>query len=170
MAYNYDALYGETPNALGQASQFVVEFFKDFPPNPITVLDVGCGQGRDAIFVAKLGHTVVGVDISPNGIADLEAAAHLEKLNLTGIVADITAFTPTHDFDVILFDRTLHMLPEAERHTVLQELLSFVRDGGWVLISDEKSNIPKLKSICDAHPNAWHLKREGASNVIYQRA
>jgi S-adenosylmethionine-dependent methyltransferase len=34
-------------------------------PSPCRVLDVGCGQGTQALRLARLGHTVVGVDLSP---------------------------------------------------------------------------------------------------------
>jgi cyclopropane fatty-acyl-phospholipid synthase-like methyltransferase len=52
-------------------------------------LDVGCGQGRDALFIAIKGHRVVGMDISANGIRDLKDVASRENLPIEGIVADI---------------------------------------------------------------------------------
>ena len=137
MAYDYDKLYGETPNALGNPTPVFVEFFDRFDQKQARVLDVGCGQGRDALFIARQGHSVTGVDISPNGIRDLTEAAANENLAVKGIVADLTAFTPEGLFDVILFDRTLHMLPEAPRLAVLGRLLDHADAGGWVLIADE---------------------------------
>ena len=45
----------------------VKEFCHIFPPNS-AILDVGCGEGRNAIFLAGLGHTVDAFDISAAGI------------------------------------------------------------------------------------------------------
>ena len=45
----------------------VNEFYNVFPKNA-QVLDVGCGEGRNSIFMAKLGNKVDAFDISENGI------------------------------------------------------------------------------------------------------
>ena len=43
MAYNYDKLYSETPDALGKPTQVFVDFFDQFERKYARVLDVGCG-------------------------------------------------------------------------------------------------------------------------------
>ncbi|WP_342077412.1 methyltransferase domain-containing protein [Yoonia sp. SS1-5] len=68
MAYDYDKLYAQERDALGQPTAIFVDFFDKIDRKQMRVLDVGCGQGRDAIFIARKGHQVVGVDISANGI------------------------------------------------------------------------------------------------------
>ena len=88
MAYDYDKLYRETPHALGAANAHIAAFFETID-TPVRVLDIGCGQGRDALPIARRGHRVVGVDISPAGIDDLIAAAAADGLDVTGYVADI---------------------------------------------------------------------------------
>ena len=65
MAYNYDKLYGETPDALGPPTRVFVDFFASYRQQNARVLDVGCGQGRDALFIARQGHSVVGVESVP---------------------------------------------------------------------------------------------------------
>ncbi|MEP3277216.1 MAG: class I SAM-dependent methyltransferase [Stappiaceae bacterium] len=151
MAYDYDKLYGETREALGKPTSVFVDFFDQYELNNARVLDVGCGQGRDALFIARLGHSVVGVDISPNGIRDLKAAAEKDNLVIEGVVADNAAYTPQGKFDVILVDRTLHMLPKAARLSVLRMLLDLVDAKGWMLIADEASNIADFKRVISDH-------------------
>lgn len=155
MTFDYDKLYGETPDALGQPTAVFVEFFDQFDQDNARVLDVGCGQGRDALFIARQGHRVVGVDLSSNGIADLLANADKENLTIKGIVADISSYTPEGEFDVILIDRTLHMLPENARLSVLDRLLDHVSDTGWLLIADEASNISGFKCVISNHKCEW---------------
>ncbi|MBU2991926.1 class I SAM-dependent methyltransferase [Octadecabacter sp. 1_MG-2023] len=161
MAYNYDKLYGETENALGEPTPIFVEFFDRFDHPNARILDVGCGQGRDAVFMARKGHHVTGVDLSPNGIRALNDAATKDGLPIQGIVADIVSYVPSGTFDVILIDRTLHMLSAPDRRAVLTRLLGHIRPNGWLLIADETSNIPDFTSTLRTQNSPWtveHLK------------
>jgi SAM-dependent methyltransferase len=155
MAYNYDKLYSETPDALGKPTQVFVDFFDQYEREDARILDVGCGQGRDALFMAEHGHRVVGVDISPHGIQDLIAAAKRANVSVEGVVADIAAYKPEGMFDVILVDRTLHMLSEKTRLSVLEQLLGHVDVGGWVLIADEATNISGFEEVISSHRFDW---------------
>lgn len=170
MTYNYDRLYKTTPDALGAPTQIFVDFFARITQTPLRVLDVGCGQGRDALFIARAGHEVVGVDLSANGISDLEMAAQREGLKIAGIVADITTFTPNGLFDIILIDRTLHMLPESIGQKVLSRLLDHVNPVGWVLIADESSNIAGFKDIFIQSAIAWRTEVADRGTLFMQHA
>lgn len=170
MAYDYDNLYRSTPKALGEPTQVFVDFFRRQGTQTLRVLDIGCGQGRDALFIARMGHNVVGVDLSANGIRDLVDAANQENLNINGYVADIVNFVPEGEFNVILIDRTLHMLPERERLEVLGRLIRSVANGGWVLIADERSNIQGYKDVIAASAHAWKTELEARGNLFLRRS
>lgn len=169
MAYDYDALYKTTPNALGEPTQVFVDFFEAQTGQSLRVLDIGCGQGRDALFIARKGHRVVGVDLSPSGIDDLNAAAKAEGLPVTGIAADITGFTPDGPCDVLLIDRTLHMLAEAPRLEALARLIGYVDQGGWVLIADERSNMDGFKQVFAQHSADWAVQTDAKGYLFLQR-
>ena len=169
MAYDYDKLYGAERDALGPPTDVLVAFFDRHIGSTGRVLDVGCGQGRDALFIARKGHAVVGVDLSPNGIRDLVAAARAEGLAIAGVVADITGFVPEGDFDIILIDRTLHMLERAARLAVLARLLDHVAAGGWVLIADEPANMAGFRRVIAAHARAWTTRFEQRGYLFVQR-
>jgi SAM-dependent methyltransferase len=156
MSYDYDKLYAETQHALGTPTQAFVDFFADYSNADARVLDIGCGQGRDTLFIARLGHAVVGVDLSSAGIADLQAEAARENLNITGVVADITEYAPDGKFDIVLIDRTLHMLDEAPRHAVLARFLDYVAPDGYLLIADERSNMAGFQRVITAAKTHWH--------------
>ena len=169
MAYNYDKLYGSTQNALGAPTQVFVDFFKKNAGHNLRVLDIGCGQGRDALFIARLCHQVTGVDLSANGIRDLTKAAHVENLRVVGIVADINNYAPEGRFDVVLFDRTLHMLDEAPRLEVLARLIEHLAPEGWVLIADERANMAGFKSILHAGGATWQVALDKGGSYFAKR-
>ena len=169
MAYNYDALYQSTPNALGAPTPAFVQFFDRLETQGLDVLDIGCGQGRDAVFVAQRGHQVVGMDMSPAGIADMEKVAKELALPIRGIVADVTDFAPDAAFDILLIDRTLHMLPKDLRGPVLARLLTYMRGAGWLLLADEKSNMPIFRDVLSRSGDAWSILRDGKGFLFARR-
>lgn len=169
MAYDYDRLYGETRNALGNPTPVFMDFFDRFDRDQASVLDVGCGQGRDALFIARRGYRVVGVDISPHGIRDLTVAAEAEGLEIEGVVADLSEYRPSGAFDVVLADRTLHMLPTTVRLGVLRRLLDHTRDGGWMLIADEPSNIGAFEAVIADHPGGWETEMAKRGYLFVRR-
>lgn len=78
-----------------------------------SALDLACGRGANALYLARLGMQVTAWDLSPVAIGRLDdAAASAEKLLLTTAVRDVIATPPeAESFDLILvsyfLDRTL---------------------------------------------------------------
>jgi len=148
MSTDYEEFYKENPHGLGEPFKEFVGFFDSYGKTAARVLDLGCGQGRDAMFIARKGHSVVGVDISATGIRQLCEDAKKEILEIEGVVADVKDYIPEGNFDVVVIDRTLHMLSEeADRIEVLENLVGFVNKDGYVLIADEKKNLPAMEKL-----------------------
>lgn len=65
-------------------------------------LDVACGAGRNALFLAERGLDVLGVDVSPVGLALAQRAAAARGLSLELVAADLRAFAlPRAAFSVV---------------------------------------------------------------------
>ena len=163
MAFDYEEYYRENRHGLGEPTKEFVTFFDAYDRKGAKVLDVGCGQGRDALFIARKGHSVVAVDLSPIGIRDLQKDADLEGLPIATQVVDIRDYKSRNRFDLILIDRTLHMLATDDRVAVLGNLLKLSKCGSHVLIADERSNIPTFKKVIEASRWNWTttLNRRG---------
>ncbi len=77
-------------------------------PETGTALDLACGLGANALFLAKRGLTVTALDISEVALQSVSAQAALEQLIIDTRVCDIQADTlPKQAYDVIIISRFL---------------------------------------------------------------
>lgn len=106
MKSTYDDYY-QSEALFGDPYPELMEFFAQYP-NRGKLLDVGCGQGRDAIPLARLGYATTGIDCSEVGINQMLATGQTEGLNLTGIIGDMYAFDRFQDFEMILLNSLFH--------------------------------------------------------------
>ena len=155
MSADYIKIYADKAHALGESDKDLVTFISDLPGR-LRILDLGCGQGRDALVLARLGHHITGIDSAKTGIEQLRADASDEGLSIEASVADIVKYRTVGEYDIMLFDRILHMLDEEARLKVLARYASQLLVGGYVLIIDEPRNIPLMKAQFDADIFAWN--------------
>jgi SAM-dependent methyltransferase len=78
-----------------------------------SALDLACGEGRNAIWLARQGWDVTGVDFSPVGIEKAREVAGNAPVDW--IVADVTAFAPDEKFDVVMIFYVHLAPPDMER-------------------------------------------------------
>ncbi len=155
----YEQLYQKQEDVSGPPFDEIVQFAKKYPNQQASVLDLGCGQGRDALVFARQGMAVTGVDISKTGIQQMTTRARGENLDVTGVVADLREYTPDTRFDIIVLDRTLHMLsPMESRIEMLQRSADGLRDGGHLLIADERSNVAVFKDWFENNVRTWRVE------------
>lgn len=74
--------------------------------SPRTALDIGCGRGRNSLFLAKAGVSVTSFDFTPEAIHTIEAAADAQGLRpkIRALCHDVTEDWPVsdHAFDLII--------------------------------------------------------------------
>ncbi|WP_439659476.1 class I SAM-dependent methyltransferase [Lentzea sp. HUAS TT2] len=103
------------------------------PPSPASVVDLGCGTGSLAVLLARAGHDVRGVDLSPRMVA--AAAA---KANAAGVPAEFTqgdASQPPYapaSCDVVLARHVLWALPDPA--AALTTWVNLLKPGGLLLL------------------------------------
>lgn len=68
-----------------------------------SILDLGSGEGRNAIFLAKNGFDVTAIDISENGIVKTKKLAEIYKVKIKTYVMDVIEFlAKSPEYDAIL--------------------------------------------------------------------
>lgn len=95
-------------------------------------LDVGCGEGADAIWLARNGWTVTAIDISDVAVSRARKAAELAGATIDWVCGDaLQATLPAHSFD--LLSMQYPALPKAAGEAAVRALLDTVRPGGLLL-------------------------------------
>lgn len=95
------------------------------------VIDVGCGTGENALYLAALGASVVGVDASPTAIARAREKARTRGIKASFLVADALALEGLgRSFDTAIDCGLFHTFPDDDRPAFERGLRSVVRPGG----------------------------------------
>lgn len=107
MADSFNRVYGKAddPFYYGlKPSKELETFLNETRPPAGEALDLGCGEGRNSLLLARYGYHVHAIDVSSQGIQKLETYAQEHDLqNITCTVADVrTVQLPTPFYDAIV--------------------------------------------------------------------
>jgi uncharacterized OsmC-like protein/predicted O-methyltransferase YrrM len=131
-AHDWDERYrGATLLWTERPNQFLVEEVSGLKPG--RALDLGTGEGRNAVWLAEQGWQVTAVDFSRVALDRGAAIAQRSGVDVEWVHADLTQYRPAavaFDLVVILY---LH-LPPGARRGVLEQAVTALRPGGRLLI------------------------------------
>ena len=131
-APEWDARYNDRDGAMwsGRPNGRLVAEVADLTPG--RVLDVGCGEGADAIWLARRGWTVAAIDISEVALGRAREAAELAGASVEWVCGDaLWAPFPARSFD--LLSMQYPALPKAASEAAVRTLLDTVRPAGLLL-------------------------------------
>lgn len=115
----------------GEPNRFLAAETEDLPAG--SALDVACGEGRNAVWLAQHGWQVTGVDFSQVGLDKGARLAEQRGVSVRWVLADVTAYVPAaraFDLVAILY---LHIAADAMRE-VLRRSAAAVAPGGTLLV------------------------------------
>lgn len=138
--YNKTAsLMTEKFNGLGARIDDIQETFKLITKENPSVLEIGCGNGRDALEIIKYTNNYLGIDISNRFIEIAKEKAPLGKFE----IADIEYYTFPNNIDIIFaFASLIHVQKESLK-TVFKNMYNSLSDGGVIRISMKNNDIYK---------------------------
>ncbi|MEU0483240.1 class I SAM-dependent methyltransferase [Streptosporangium sp. NPDC006013] len=138
----WEGVYAARPAATDpQPNDRLAETVTGLPPGD--VLDLGCGDGGDALWLARRGWHVTAVDISAVAVERLAGLARSRGLGDRVIAErhDLHESFPQGGFDLICA-HYLHTPFDLDRATVLRAAAHALRRGGRLLVVDHGSTAP----------------------------
>ena len=98
-----------------------------------TAVDLACGEGRNAVWLAQQGWTVTGVDFSDVGIDKARGLAAENGVEVSWVVADATSWAPpTEGFDLVAVFYL--QLPAADRRAAMRTAAQALAVGGTLVL------------------------------------
>ena len=100
------------------------------------ILDLGCGEGRNTIYLARVGFRTVGLDLSPKGVQVLANNLFEEEVRASAMVGDARRLPfSTGIFDAILAHNLFdHVSADCAREG-LRECYRILKAGGYLLMT-----------------------------------
>ena len=121
----------------------------------LRILDVGCGAGFFSILLAKEGHQVTGIDLTPDMIKNARLLAEEEKVSCEFQVMDAeNPEFPDETFDVVISRNLTWTLPHVQH--AYQEWIRVLKKGGILLNFDANYGITDFSNVADLPENHAH--------------
>ncbi|HET9718559.1 MAG TPA: class I SAM-dependent methyltransferase [Solirubrobacteraceae bacterium] len=120
-----DYIWTATPN------RFLVQEAAELAPG--RALDLACGEGRNAVWLAERGWQVTGVDFSEVALDKARRMAEDRGVSGEWIASDLVGYTPEpHAYDLVLVFYL--QIPEDERRAALRRAAEALAPGGTLLV------------------------------------
>ncbi|MGI0149430.1 MAG: class I SAM-dependent methyltransferase [Thermoplasmata archaeon] len=133
----------------------LADFMKRQRPGGRRVVEFGCGEGRDAIFLAKRGFRVVALDTSPAALARARRRAREEGVRVRFVVADMSGpfEFPDASFDLAATIDSFHFITNTGARTRhAHEVYRILKPGGlWFFCN----HVAKHASRGRGHGMEW---------------
>jgi len=130
----------------------------------MTVLDLGCGTGRNSNYLSELGNEVTGLEISRTALSLAKKRDTESRVNyIQKSIGESYSF-PDQTFDLILDITSSNSLDEKERSIYLRETYRVLKDGGHFLVralcKDGDKNAKNLIKISPGKEHDTYIMKE----------
>ncbi|MBL4574646.1 MAG: methyltransferase domain-containing protein [Opitutaceae bacterium] len=127
--------------SFGEASREILDLIPELP-HRAKVLDLGCGDGRNAIPLARAGYNVTALDISEAGIRKLNILAKREGLAIDTGVTDMTTCDFPEEYDLIISHGCLHLVERNQWDRMIAQFKTHTTPSGFNVLTVFTDTIP----------------------------
>lgn len=153
---NYEKWYASDDYYWGtEPADFCDELIKLRPITTATkVLDIGCGEGKDAVYMAQKGYSVTAFDLTSNGIEKTKKLAARKNVMIDAYVDDINTFQTNDTFDIIYSTGTVQYLFDENKRDFFDKIAKITNLNGIVFF-----NVFVYKPFLELPPD-WDIEEK----------
>lgn len=157
-----DAIATYTANAPHMIDRFNAVSSRDlyapvidlFPPPGARIADIGAGPGRDAAWLASLGHTVLAVEpVAAFRDAAIANGAHPRVVWLDDRLPELAETQRRAPFDLVLLSAVWHHLDADARAVAMRSLSTLVAPGGLLVLSLRHGEVTPERGLYTIDPD-----------------
>lgn len=125
------------------------EYYWGFTPSPtcykvlqflppirrLRLLDIGAGEGRNAVFFARNGYEVTAIDKAEAGVEKTLRLADKIGVKINAFKADILEYRLSENFDILFSTGTLHYIPKNLREEIFNNYRQYTNNNGIHMFS-----------------------------------
>ena len=108
---------------------------------PGRALDLGCGEGRNAVWLAEQGWEVTAVDFSAIGIAKGRGMAAKRGVEVTWVIEDLNLYEPPARFFDLVIDLYVHIPPDQRRALLIKGAHAVAVGGTMLVVGHDLTNL-----------------------------
>ncbi|WP_433945514.1 helix-turn-helix domain-containing protein [Paenibacillus sp. SN-8-1] len=124
------------------------------PTRHLKLLDVGCGEGKDAVFFARNGYDVSAFDVTDAGIEKTKSLADKVGVHVNVFKADILDYRLETHYDIIFSSGVLHYIKPEYRRDIFDNYKQFTNEYG-IHVFNVFVNKPFIAPPPEKEPNAF---------------
>ncbi|MDR1702054.1 MAG: helix-turn-helix domain-containing protein [Sporomusaceae bacterium] len=132
----YEEIYQQKEYFWGiEPSAMCLQVLQTLPPNrKLKLLDIGCGEGKDAVFFARCGYEVSAFDISEAGLEKTKRLADTARVQVRTFRANVWDYRLSENYDVLYSSGVCHYLKPELRAEIMANYQTHVQEGGIVAL------------------------------------
>jgi ubiquinone/menaquinone biosynthesis C-methylase UbiE len=154
-----DVYEGRPPWDIGRPQPAFVKLFQDGEIKRGHILDVGCGTGENALYLAENGCDVTGVDIAHRAIGIAKEKAAKRNVKVDFFVCDVLTLGSCFlegAFDIVIDSGLFHTLADEERPIFLEQVYRLLKSEGAYF----------MMCFSDKEPGEWGPRRVSKEEIV----
>ena len=164
-----DMIFGSTSKM-----EIFVEVAIDGRIGPCKAITLGCGTGRETIYLAKKGFDVIGVDFSSSAIKKAQRNARTAGVDVQFIVDDLTDLRHVEGtFDLVTDFGALNDMSQKSRDSYMDNVLPLTHPGSHYLMFCFDKMLPseEVKRRFEEHFSSWQQRqKKGATGCAVDQS
>jgi len=144
---DYNQIYKNDKIVWGREPEALIKKALNFLEKGATGLDLGCGQGKDSLFLAKKGFKITAIDLSKEAIEQIQAKIKKnKKLHIETICKNINDYKiEENKYDFIIGIDIFQFLTDKKIVNLIKDIKNKLKNNGLIIISSFTIKDPSYK-------------------------